>query len=96
MPPLLPIRVQLQWLVDWLWITESDWSTIAKHKGKKGRALCSLLLKDHWVLPESSIGRRKPQRKDQETNTYVADQTARSKADDDPRKSAGFLNGARP
>ena len=96
MPPLLPIRVQLHLLVDWLWIRESNWSTIAKHKGKKGRALCSLLLKDHWVLPESSIGRRKPQRKDQETNIYVADQIARSKVDDDPRKSDGVLNGVRP
>ena len=96
MPPLLPIRVQLQWLVDWLWITESDWSTIAKHKGKKGRALCSLLLKDHWVLPESSIGRRKPQRKGPETNIYVADQIARSKGADDRRKSVVVLNGIRP
>ena len=96
MPPLLPIRVQLQWLVDWLWITESDWSTIAKHKGKKGRALCSLLLKDHWGLQESSIRRRKSQRKEPETNIYVADQIARPKADDDPRKSDGVLNGVRP
>ena len=96
MLPSLPIREPLQWPRDLLWIMESDWSTIARHKGEKGKALCSLPLKDHWGLPRSSTGQRKPQRKDQETNIYVADQTARSKADDDLRKSVGVLNGVRP